>query len=291
MGDPIVVAHGIASFAEHDDQPFRISGVPTKTGTPAGRTVVVGPEAIYVDWQGGAQISGCSTPPEVIREMDLTPGAITAAMIGVESRLEVLALRSAINDRPNGPLHAILPGVALQEVWGIVGVAGTAPVAVAVAVRVVVTTLLGMAAGIFAGLIERRREMAILRTIGARPGTIVGLLMLEAVVMAVAASLPRDRAPLRGACGGAVPRERLARSLPAHRAALGPRGGHRRRRDPRRGGDEPRARLARLPPVERDERPELRPRTRGAHWAAAASAARRTRRTLPLQSLARSSSA
>ena len=189
-GDPIVVAHGIASFAEHDDQPFRIAGILAKTGTPVDRTVVVSLEAIeaiHVDWQGGAQTPGRSTPPEVIRQMDLTPGAITAAMIGVESRLQVFALQRAINEYPAEPLQAILPGVALQELWGIVGVAETA--LVAVSAMVVVTALLGMAAMIFSGLNERRREMAILRTIGARPGTIVGLLMLEAVVMAVAASL------------------------------------------------------------------------------------------------------
>ena len=42
---------------------------------------------------------------------------------------------------------------------------------------------------IFSGLNERRREMAILRAVGARPLTIMGLLMLEAVLMAVMAVL------------------------------------------------------------------------------------------------------
>jgi putative ABC transport system permease protein len=189
-GDGIVIAHGIASFVEHEDQPFRIAGVLAKTGTPVDRTVLVSLEAIeaiHVDWQGGAQIPGRTTPTEAIRQMDLTPGAITAAMIGVESRLQVFALQRAINEYPAEPLQAILPGVALQELWGIVGVAETA--LVAVSGMVVVTALLGMAAMIFSGLNERRREMAILRTIGARPVTIVGLLMLEAVAMALLASL------------------------------------------------------------------------------------------------------
>ena len=52
VGDPIVVAHGLASFTEHDDQPFRVSGILAKTGTPVDRTVIVGLdaiEAIHVD--------------------------------------------------------------------------------------------------------------------------------------------------------------------------------------------------------------------------------------------------
>ena len=49
---------------------------------------------------------------------------------------------------------------------------------------VVVTALLGMMAMIFSSLNERRREMAIWRAMGARPATILGLLVLEAALMA-----------------------------------------------------------------------------------------------------------
>ena len=190
IGDPIVVAHGLASFALHENQPFRVSGILTMTGTPVDRTVLVSLEAIeaiHVDWQGGAQVPGQVTTPDEIRAMDLEPAAITAAMIGVGSRLQVFALQRAINEYPEEPLLAILPGVALQELWGIVGIAETA--LVAVSAMVVVTALLGMAAMIFSGLNERRREMAILRTVGARPATILGLLMLEAAMMGAVAAI------------------------------------------------------------------------------------------------------
>ncbi len=190
VGAPIVVAHGLASFAQHQNQPFRVSGILAKTGTPVDRTVIIsleGVEAMHVDWRGGAAIPGQATAPEAIRAMDLAPEAVTAAMIGVTSRLQVFGLQRAINEYPEEPLLAILPGVALQELWGIVGVAETA--LIGVSAMVVVTALLGMAAMIFSGLNERRREMAILRTIGARPVTILGLLMLEATLMGAVAAL------------------------------------------------------------------------------------------------------
>jgi putative ABC transport system permease protein len=189
-GDPIVVAHGLASFTEHDDLPFRISGILAKTGTPVDRTVIVSLgaiEAIHVDWRSGARIPGRSTPADTLRTMDLTPGAITAAMIGVESRLQIFNLQRWINAYPEEPLLAVLPGVALQELWGIVGIAETA--LIAVSVMVVVTALLGMAAMILSGLNERRREMAILRAVGASPLVVAGLLMLEAVLMAALGAL------------------------------------------------------------------------------------------------------
>jgi putative ABC transport system permease protein len=190
LDDPLVVAHGLASFVSHDNQPFRVAGILAKTGTPVDRTVIVSLgaiEAIHVDWQGGAQIRGQATTPDEIRQMELSPGAITAAMIGVKSRLQIFALQRSINQYPEEPLLAVLPGVALQELWGIVGIAETA--LVAVSGMVVATALLGMAAMIFSGLNERRREMAILRAVGARPSTIMGLLMLEAVLMAAIAAL------------------------------------------------------------------------------------------------------
>ena len=185
VGDPIVVSHGLASFTGHDDQPFRVAGIIARTGTPVDRTVIVSLqaiEAIHVDWQSGAQIPGRSTPVDRIRQMDLTPSAVTAALVGVESRLQIFGLQRWINEYPEEPLLAILPGVALQELWQIVGVAETA--LIGVSAMVVVTALLGMMAMIFSSLNERRREMAIWRAMGARPATILGLLVLEAALMA-----------------------------------------------------------------------------------------------------------
>lgn len=190
VGDPIVVAHGLASFTEHDDQPFRVAGILAKTGTPVDRTVIVSMEAIeaiHVDWQSGAKSSQATTPVEVIRQMDLEPTAITAALVGVKSRLQVFRLQRWINEYPQEPLLAILPGVALQELWQIVGVAETA--LIGVSAMVVVTALLGMMAMIFSSLNERRREMAIWRAMGARPVTILGLLVLEAALMALAGAI------------------------------------------------------------------------------------------------------
>jgi len=185
IGDPIVVSHGLASFSDHKDQPFRVSGILAKTGTPVDRTVIVGLraiEAIHVDWQSGAKIPGKTTPAEAIRTMDLEPTAITAALVGVKGRLQVFGLQRTINEYPPEPLLAILPGVALQELWQIVGIAETA--LIAVSAMVVVTALIGMMATIFSSLNERRREMAIFRAMGARPRTIIGLLVLEAIFMA-----------------------------------------------------------------------------------------------------------
>ena len=190
VGDPIIVAHGLASFTEHKDQPFQVSGILKKTGTPVDRTVIVSLraiEAIHVDWQGGSQIQGQKTPVDAIRKMELQPKAVTAALVGIENRLKVFSLQRAINNYPREPLLAILPGVALQELWQIIGIAEVA--LISVSAMVVVTALLGMMAMIFSSLNERRREMAIFRAMGARPLVIFGMLIFEASMIAISGAI------------------------------------------------------------------------------------------------------
>lgn len=189
VGSKIVVAHGTGSvaFIEHEDKPFRVSGVLAKTGTPVDRTLHVSLEAIeaiHIDWQNGMPVAGQSVTPDDVRKMNLGPKAITAAMVGLKSKLSTFKLQRQINEYPEEPLSAIIPGAALQELWGLVGTAETA--LSVVSAMVVATALLGMVTTILTTLNERRREMAILRSVGARPATILGLLTTEALLLTVA---------------------------------------------------------------------------------------------------------
>jgi len=183
---PLVVSHGLQSFTKHDDQPFKVAGILKKTGTPVDNTVIVSLEAIeaiHVDWSSGTKIQGQTTPVDQIRQMDLSPKNITAALIGVNSKLQIFGLQRWINEYPEEALSSILPGVALQELWRIVGVVEN--LLLSISIVVIFTTLVGMAAIVFSSLNERRREMAIWRAMGASPKTVIGLLMLEALIISV----------------------------------------------------------------------------------------------------------
>ena len=128
--------------------------------------------------------SGPSVSADEVRKMDLTPTAITAAMVGLKSKLATFKIQRAINNYQEEPLSAIMPGVALQELWGLIGTAETA--LSAVSAMVVVTALLGMVTMILTTLNERRREMAILRSVGATPATVLGLLAAEGGLLTLA---------------------------------------------------------------------------------------------------------
>ncbi len=189
IGNSIILAHGAGavSFIKHDDKPFKVVGILRKTGTPVDRTVHVsleGIEAIHIDWKGGAPVPGMSIPPEKVLEMDLSPKTITAFYVGLKSRIAAFGVQRSINKYPREPLLAILPGVALQELWDLIGVAEKA--LLAVSGLVVAVGLSGMLLALMTSLNERRREMAILRSVGARPLHVFSLIVGESVMLTMA---------------------------------------------------------------------------------------------------------
>ncbi len=184
LGDRIVIAHGAGnvSFTLHDDKPFQVSGILAPTGTPVDRTLHVSLkaiEAIHVDWQQGVKLPSLSISAEKARQMDLTPKAITAFLVGLKSKIATFRMQRTINEYRSEPLLAILPGVALTELWGVIGIGEQALLIVSVCV--VVVGLFGMLTALLIGLNERRREMAILRSVGARPWQIFALILSEAL--------------------------------------------------------------------------------------------------------------
>ena len=189
VGDPIIIAHGAGkvSFIAHDDKPFTVVGILKPTGTPVDQTVHVrleGYEAIHIDWKDGAPLPGRSISPERVLEMDLTPRAITAFLVGLNSRIATFGVQRQINQYPKEPLLAIMPGVALQELWDLIGVAEKA--LLAVSALAVVVGLSGMLVALMTSLNERRREMAILRSVGARPLHVFALILGESALLTLA---------------------------------------------------------------------------------------------------------
>ncbi|MFG3453145.1 ABC transporter permease [Stutzerimonas stutzeri] len=193
LNDELVLAHGVAtvSLVKHDDKPFRVVGILQRTGTPVDRTLHInlqGMEALHIDWRNGMPARGSARiDADQARQLDLQPKQITAFLLGLDSKIATFAVQREINQHRGEPLLAILPGVALQELWSLMGTAEKA--LFVVSLFVVLTGLIGMLTAILTSLNERRREMAILRSVGARPWHIGGLLVAEAFSLALAGVL------------------------------------------------------------------------------------------------------
>jgi putative ABC transport system permease protein len=182
LGQHITLSHGsgLIPGAEHADKPFTVVGVLARTGTPVDRTVHISleaMEAIHLDWVAGMPMPGMKIAPEQARKFDLAPKQVTAALIGLKSRAAVFAVQRSIADYTAEPLMAVLPGVALDELWDVVGVGERALLAMSAMVAFV--SLAGLVAVVLAGLNERRRELAVLRAVGAAPRHVMLMLAAE----------------------------------------------------------------------------------------------------------------
>ena len=205
IGNKIIISHGLisANFADHADKPFTVTGVLKGTGTPVDRTIHIsleGMEAIHSGWETVKQMElkksnvetsekshdhsedhGGEESREHLHEKSNGPnvrsGSITAFMLGLTNRIDTLRLQRKINEYDEEPLQAVVPAAALAELWQIIG--GIERILLIISTLVLTATLIGMLTTILSTLNERRREMAILRAVGAHPYHIILLFALE----------------------------------------------------------------------------------------------------------------
>ena len=189
LGQSITLGHGLhdhgpeaAEADEHADKPFKVVGILAPTGTPVDRSVQVSLqalEAIHLDWVAGTPMPGAQIPADQARKFNLEPQEVTAALVGLKSRAAVFNVQRFVNFYEEEALMGVMPGVALGELWSVLGLGENALLAVSALVALV--SVVSLVAVVLAGLNERRRELAVLRAVGASPRHVLGLLTLEGV--------------------------------------------------------------------------------------------------------------
>lgn len=189
-GARVVIAHGAGdvSFMTHDERPFVVSGVLAPTGTPVDRGLYVTLAALEAVHAPAIGMPAEDPLESALHRFDTDasdraghPHALTAFLVGLRNRGAALGLQRVVNEYADEPLTAILPGVTMQELWEVVGVAERA--LVAVSALAVAVGLGGMLVALLTSLNERRREMAILRAVGARPVHVFGLMLGEGALV------------------------------------------------------------------------------------------------------------
>jgi putative ABC transport system permease protein len=226
VGDEIALTHGLrgTGIMDHDEHPFRVVGILAPTFTPIDRTLFVtmeGIEAMHEGFEDGippmpgaengdqrtensgdgavagngaqehahddeaaADSSVLSSPFSVHSDHD---HAINAFLVGANNRFESLQLKREVDTDSLEALSAVLPAVALTELWRNIGFAEDGVRLISFAVLLV--GLLGMLVSLYSTLQERRREMAILRSLGAGPRRIAALLVFESGLLALVGAI------------------------------------------------------------------------------------------------------
>ena len=175
LGEQILLSHGIASasFNQHKGSPFTVVGILEPTGTPVDQTVHVSLQGLSAVHQGG--------------QFSADPDSITAFMVALKSRMGVFSLQRRVNQYRAEPIMAILPGVALSELWQMMGM--LEQTLRLISGLVLVSALLGLSAMLLSAVRERRHEVQLLRMAGASPLVVFLLSELEVVLMTVTATV------------------------------------------------------------------------------------------------------
>ncbi|TCI03514.1 ABC transporter permease [Corallincola luteus] len=186
LGDSLILSHGLVStqFSSHDDKPFTVVGILAPTGTPVDQALHVslaGIEAIHINWQQGVKLPVTASPAPLIDPNQLVPQSITAMMVGLNSKISTFRVQRAINQYRGEALTAILPGVALSELWQMMAVMENT--LRLISVLILVASLLGLSAMMLASIRERQREIQVMRLIGASPWFLFRLIQVEALII------------------------------------------------------------------------------------------------------------
>jgi putative ABC transport system permease protein len=197
LGEKIVLAHGIAktSFSLHTDKPFTIVGILAPTGTPVDQTLHVSLQGIEAIHSSGENINA-SQKISISKEYNqdnqpeyshLQPKSITALMLGLKSKISTFKIQREINNDRQEPLLAILPGVALSELWQMMRVLENT--LFLVSILVFISASLGVSAMLLSSIKQRAKEIQLLRVIGAPPLFLFFLIELEALFITTISSI------------------------------------------------------------------------------------------------------
>ncbi|MFT4994184.1 MAG: putative ABC transport system permease protein [Paraglaciecola sp.] len=184
LGDEVNLSHGTGkhSFSHHDQHPFVVRGILQFTGTPIDQSLHIPIAAVQVIHENQARENLPLDEPRLLPDKQDT---LSAFLLGVENKITLLSFQRTINQHQDEALSAILPGVALMELWKIMGAVETS--LSLVSVLILFSALLGMTTMLLASMREREREISVLRALGARAGVIIWLVVSEAFLLTLAA--------------------------------------------------------------------------------------------------------
>jgi putative ABC transport system permease protein len=211
VGDPFAPTHGADDGKVHD--PFTVTGILARTDTPVDRGVYVNMEGFYLqeghakpveDAAGNAEPSAAIEVSPPAGEND-TPAPLpfaqrevtailleTAALPGLPgmpdlpAELTAMALRTAINEGRDG--QAAEPIREIRLLLDLF-VRPLELLLLLITALVVLVSAIGILVSMVGSSLERSRDVAIMRALGARRAHVLAVVLIEAVLLAVGGGL------------------------------------------------------------------------------------------------------
>ncbi len=192
-GDPFAPTHGADDGLVHD--PFTVTGILARTDTPVDRGVYVNMEGFYLQ-EGHAKpaaeeaavkpapVDDHATSPVPLPASQREVTAIlveTAALPGLPAELTAMGLRTAINEGRDGQAAEPIREISvLLDLF----VRPLELLLLLVTTLVVIVSAIGILVSMVGSSLERSRDVAVMRALGARRSHVLATVLLEAVLLA-----------------------------------------------------------------------------------------------------------
>jgi len=171
VGGKFTGAHGIGGEGAEHEEAYTVVGVLEKTGTVLDRLVITAIESV---WEVHHEQAGKEAEREV-----------TVVLVQYASPLAAATLPRQINAQSE--LQAASPAYETARLFRIVGVGVEALRAFAVVL--ILAAGLSVFIALYSALEERRYDLAVMRTLGASPPRLFGLLLVEGLVLTLLGAL------------------------------------------------------------------------------------------------------
>ncbi len=200
LGDEFKSSHGLIedeNLVHEDAAPFKVVGILEKTGSVIDQLIVTKTQSIWVVHDEHDHEAEESTEhneaehdheheeAEHSEDLPLTSyedKSITSLLVKFKGR-NIQALNMARNINENTNFQAATPAIEINRLYTLLGVGEEA--LKAMALLIIFVSGLSIFISLFSSLRERKYELAVMRTLGARPGFLFQLIIFEGIIIAV----------------------------------------------------------------------------------------------------------
>jgi putative ABC transport system permease protein len=202
LGDEFKSSHGLIedeNLVHEDAAPFKVVGILEKTGSVIDQLIVTKTQSIWAvhdEHDHEAEESAEHDHNEAGHEhehdeaehsedLPLTSyedKSITSLLVKFKGR-NIQALNMARNINENTNFQAATPAIEINRLYTLLGVGEEA--LKAMALLIIFVSGLSIFISLFSSLRERKYELAVMRTLGARPGFLFQLIIFEGIIIAV----------------------------------------------------------------------------------------------------------
>ena len=180
VGDSFVGSHGLAGSGHaHGQTPYKVTGVLAASGAVIDRLILTPTESV---WRVHEADTALDAEDQKILEQERE---VTLALIRYRSPLAAVTFPRFINSSTE--MQAAAPAVEITRLLGMIGIG--ADVLRAFAAVLLLTAGLSVFIALWSAVRERRADLALMRMLGAAPRKLAGLLLCEALWLALLAAL------------------------------------------------------------------------------------------------------